>query len=206
MCLCQCCAGSFTRPAERASWTRLSPSISCWDGWAETSSTSSVPSWLISCPCRYRGWLSNARAPGRREGLAAALSSTGSLRPKLPGMLPFPPRVCSIHSQGCSLLPLWGCSLPPPWRCSLFLLLVFSLLSRDASPPNYSSPALGGCSLLHPSTLPSPPGTRREQGAPCGTIPVPAGVPSTSPPHRCTRPFTTCWQTSGCSPSTATTG
>lgn len=74
------------------------------------------------------GWLSNTSAPGRREGLGAALSSTGSQRPKLPGMLPlqpppemlpspilgllpFPPRVWSFLSQGCSLFPLGGCSL-----------------------------------------------------------------------------------------------
>lgn len=30
-------AGSFTKPAKQASWTRLSPYTSYWDGWVETS-------------------------------------------------------------------------------------------------------------------------------------------------------------------------
>lgn len=38
LCLCDFfSAGSFTKPAKPASWTGLSPYISCWGGWVETS-------------------------------------------------------------------------------------------------------------------------------------------------------------------------
>lgn len=186
----QCSAGSFTRPAERASWTRLSPSISCWDGWAETSSTSSVPSWLISCPCRYRGRAGSQTPSSREKGGAGSrfiqrwelqpqnardgcsLSAPQKCSPPHPGLAPFFTRMFSILSQGCSLL--------PPWGCSLFPLLVFSLLSQR-------------CSLLHPPELllslhlglfPSPPqdtplsprGTGR-----AGSIPVGPSQPTQVP-------------------------
>lgn len=182
----RCSAGSFTRPAERASWTRLSPSISCWDGWAETSSTSSVPSWLISCPCRYRAGSQTPQLQGGGRGRELLYAALGARDTNCPGYAP----------QKCSPLPSWprslfsspgvahslpGCSLFPPWGCSILPLLLFSLLSL-LHLPSYSFLSLRGCSLLHPRTLPSSQGSRESRDHPCGAIPAPPG-PRGCPQH-----------------------
>lgn len=225
----QCSAGSFTRPAKRASWTRLSPSISCWDGWVETSSTSSVPSWLISCPCRYWGWAGSQtpQLQGGGRGWELLYPALGARDPNCPGCSFFTsPRNAPLSHPGVAPFSPPGVVLSLPRMLSLSprglfpslpgILLSFPL-GLFPSPPQDTLLSQGcslyppqGCSLLHLRTLPSPPGTPGEQGASLWDHPSPrarpCGCAQRVPSRRCTRPFTTCWQTWGCSPCTATTG
>lgn len=139
------------------------------------------------------GWLLNTPAPGRREGLGAALATTGSQRLKLPGMLPspilslllFPPPGCGPFSpmemlppSPMEMLPFSPPGVvpfPAPGPSSLAGLLPFSsqqLLPAPAQDTPLSLRALGRAGSVPVGASP-PPGQVPQVSPAC---PLPAGV------------------------------